>query len=64
MVTADRDREQILDELERYYQTKLEGVRAKRSGSAKPGGAEEIDASEPVRVHVNPKRKQVVLTWE
>jgi hypothetical protein len=30
------DRDKVLDELERYYQEKLAGVRSKRTGSHKP----------------------------
>ena len=62
--TFKQDRKQILDELERYYQHKLDGVRAKRASHGKRPEQQEILACEGVRIRVNAKRKEVVLSWD
>jgi hypothetical protein len=62
--TLNKDQEQILDELERYYKDKLADEAAKRAGHGKPTGKKEIVTAEPVRVVIDPERKQVVLSWE
>jgi hypothetical protein len=54
------DQKEILAELEHYYSDKLAAVKARRDGAPK----EESHHSDPVRVHVNPRRRQVILTWE
>jgi hypothetical protein len=59
-----RDREKALDELESFYESKLAAVRAKRTGHSEPPVREGSSSEEPVRVHVNPRRRQVILTWE
>lgn len=61
--TLNKDQEQILDELERYYKGKLADVVAKRAGHGK-AGKKEIVTAEPVRVVIDPERKQVVLSWK
>jgi hypothetical protein len=58
------DQKEILDELEHYYSDKLAAVKARRGGHGTPLGKRETVTSDPVRVHVNPKRKQIVLSWE
>ena len=57
---ADSEREQILDELEKYYAGKLASVRAKRG----PQSTRERSRDEPLHVRINPKLKQVVLNWD
>ena len=54
------DQKEILAELETYYSDKLAAVKSRRAGTPK----NETLSLDPVRVHVNPRRRQVILTWE
>ena len=61
---SNRNREKVLDELESFYESKLAALRAKRTDHSKQPVRESSAPEDPVRVHVNPRRKQVILSWE
>jgi hypothetical protein len=57
-------KEHILNELEKFHQGKLDEVRAKRAGHAKPNQAQEIVANGTVNIAIDPRQRKVVLTWD
>lgn len=58
-----KDQEHILNELESFYEGKLNEVRAKRSGQSKPSQSQEVMAGAGVLVRLYPARKEVTLSW-
>lgn len=58
------DRDQVLDELQRYHEGKLHELAAKRAGHSKLSPVKEIRMSEGLSVRIDAAQKRVVLSWE
>jgi hypothetical protein len=62
-VISGRNREQILDELERFYESKLDAVRRKRGAHSK-SVAKELIIGKPIRVRIDTDRREIVFSWK
>ena len=60
----ETDREQVLNELEKYYSEKLASVQAKRQGCHTLDQPREIVIGGAVNLTIDPRQRKVVLTWD
>ncbi len=62
---SDRDREEVLGELEAYYTDKLATVAAKRTNAehSKPVQPREIVTGGKVSIRIDPEHQELVVSW-
>ena len=58
------DREQVLNELEKYYSDKLASVQAKRNGHSTLDTPRQILIGGSLNLTIDPEHRQVILSWD
>ena len=59
----ETDREQVLNELEKYYSDKLASVQAKRQGCHTLDYPRPIVIDGAVNLKIDPTRKELIVSW-